>query len=100
MTFSAGDRALFSVNMASLAVHMEGLHQRRCAAGCLQSVAIGAILVFGRLTFYFLAVFIEVVTLIAVLNTSHVIVFIVSKESGYPLRLLKVAVRNPLHILL
>jgi len=100
MAFSAGDRAFFSVKMASLAVHMEGLHQCRCAAGRLQFVAIGAILVFGRFIFNLLAILIEVVTLIAVLNTSLIIVFIVSKESRYPLRIFKVAVRNPLHILL
>jgi hypothetical protein len=68
--------------VASLAVEVKGFHQPRLASLIVQSVAVRAAPVLRRLIFHELAVFVDVVALIAVFDLGFLVMGIVCEYGG------------------
>ena len=81
MTCAAHNGPLFSFQMTSFAVGMECLSQARGFTGSLFVMAISAALVFGRLVFQFLPIFINMVAFIAFFDPSSFVVLVMPKDS-------------------
>jgi hypothetical protein len=81
MAFAAHNGPLFFCEVASFAVRMECFSQARCITGAFLIMAIRATLVFGRLIFQFLSIFINMVAFAAIFELGCFVVFIMSKNN-------------------
>jgi hypothetical protein len=89
VAFSAHDRPLFLLLVASLAVEVKGFHQPRLASLIIHPMAVRAAPVLRRLIFHELAVFVDVVAFIAVFDLGFLIMGIVEEYGGRPLGIRK-----------
>jgi hypothetical protein len=86
--------------MAALAVQMECPAQARLIAGVFFCMAFGASLIFRRFVGQSFSIFVNMMTLIAFLNPSGIIVIIMSKNSRRPPLFRKTVPLNHYHIFL
>jgi hypothetical protein len=100
MALAAHDRAFLVLKMASFAVRMECFSQAQWVTRAFFIMTLGTTLVFRRLIFQFLSVFINMVAFIAFFYLSHFVVLIMSKDSRGTLFFGKALVINHFHIFL
>jgi hypothetical protein len=100
MALAAHDGAFLIFVMASFTVGMECFFQAQLVPGAFLLMTLRTTLVFRRLIFRFLSVFINMMAFMAFFYRSHFVVFIMSKDSRGTLFFVKALVINHHHIFL